>query len=87
MVMIQTDVDEDMLGKIADETGGKFFRATDTDALQAIYGQIDRMEKTEHAVKKFEHYRELFTWVLIPALVLLALELALAQTRYRRLPA
>ena len=87
MVMIQTDVDEEMLGKIAEETGGKFFRATATDALQAIYGQIDRMEKTEHAVKKFEHYRELFPWVLLPALLLVVLELVLAQTRYRRLPA
>ena len=72
IVMIQADVDEKALQEIATETGGKFFRATDTDSLKNIYGEIDRLEKTTHTLKKFEAQRELFPWALVPALCLLA---------------
>jgi Ca-activated chloride channel family protein len=86
LVMAKVDVDEDMLKKIADETGGKFFRATDTESLKNIYREIDRMEKTTHTLKKFESHSELFAWAVLPALVLLGVGLGLEQTRYRRLP-
>ena len=86
LVIAKVDVDEDMLKKIADETGGKFFRATDTESLKHIYGEIDRMEKTTHQLKKFESHTELFAWALLPALALLGTGLGLQQTRYRRLP-
>jgi Ca-activated chloride channel homolog len=86
IVMAKVDVDEDALKKIADETGGKFFRATDTDSLKKIYAEIDRMEKTTHQVKKFEKYHELFGFVVVPGLMLLGLSLGLEQTRFRRLP-
>ena len=86
IVMAKVDVDEAALKKIADETGGKFFRATDTDSLKNIYAEIDRMEKTTHAVKKFEKYHELFALAVVPGLMLLGLTLGLEQTRFRRLP-
>lgn len=86
IVMAKVDVDEAALKKIADETGGKFFRATDTDSLQKIYAEIDRMEKTTHAVKKFEKDHELFALAVVPGLMLLGLTLGLEQTRFRRLP-
>ena len=86
IVMSKVDVDEAMLKKIADETGGKFFRATDTDSLKKIYTEIDRMEKTTHQVKKFEKYHELFALAVVPGLMLLGLSLGLDQTRFRRLP-
>ncbi len=86
IVMAKVDVDEAALRKIADETGGKFFRATDTDSLEKIYAEIDRMEKTTHPVKKFEKYHELFGFAVIPGLMLLGLTLGLEQTRFRRLP-
>ncbi|MEY4484212.1 MAG: hypothetical protein RL693_1664 [Verrucomicrobiota bacterium] len=86
LVMAKVDVDDDMLKKIADETGGKFFRATDTESLKHIYGEIDRMEKTTHELKKFESHTELFAWAVLPALALLGTGLGLEQTRYRRLP-
>ena len=57
--------------KIAAETGGKFFRATDTDSLKHIYAEIDQLEKTTHTVKKFEHHSELFAWALFPGLLVL----------------
>ena len=84
--MARVDVDEDTLKMIANETGGKFFRATDTQSLQNIYAEIDRLEKTTHQLKKFEHHSELFAFAVIPALGLLGLGLGLEHTRFRRLP-
>jgi Ca-activated chloride channel family protein len=86
IVMIQADVDEAALQKIADETGGKFYRATDTDSLKKVYADIDRLEKTPHTLKKFQSQHELFSWALVPALCLLGAGIGLTQTRFRRLP-
>jgi Ca-activated chloride channel homolog len=86
IVMMKSDVDEVTLQKIADETGGKFFRATDTESLNKIYAEIDRMEKTTRTVKKYEHVSELFAWALLPALLVLGSVFFLEQTRFRRLP-
>lgn len=86
LVMAKVDVDEKTLQAVADETGGKFYRATDTDSLQRIYEQINRLEKTGQTVQKFEHTQELYPWALIPALGILGLSLLLQQTRLRRLP-
>ena len=86
IVMAKVDVDEEALKKIAAETSGKFFRATDTDSLKKIYTEIDRMEKTTRHVKNFEKYHELFAFAVLPGLALLGLTLGLEQTRFRRLP-
>jgi len=86
LVMSRVDVDEGMLQKIADETGGKFFRATDTESLKNIYAEIDRMEKTTHQMKKFEHHSELFSYAVLLSMALFGTSLALQQTRFRRLP-
>jgi Ca-activated chloride channel family protein len=86
LIMAKVDVDEKTLQSVADVTGGKFYRATDTDSLEQIYGQINRLERTAQTVQKFEHYEELYPWALIPSLAILALGSLLQQTRYRRLP-
>jgi Ca-activated chloride channel family protein len=86
MIMAKVDVDEKTLQAVADETGGKFYRATDTDSLEKIYEQINSLERTPQTVQKFEHYEELYPWALIPSLAILGLGVALQQTRYRRLP-
>lgn len=86
LAMAQVDVDEETLKKIAAETGGKFFRATDTESLKNIYAEIDRLEKTTHQFKKFEHHTELFAWVVVPALAVLGMGIGLGHTRFRRLP-
>lgn len=83
---VSSDVDEPMLKKVAETTNAQFYRATDTASLEEIYGQIDRLEKTTATMKKYEHYNELFAWALIPGLLLLGMETALSNTRYRRLP-
>jgi Ca-activated chloride channel family protein len=84
--MADVDVDEKTLQAIATETGGQFYRATDTDSLQKIYEQINRYETSAQTVEKFEHVEELYRWTLFPAFGLLGLWVLLQHTRYRRLP-
>ena len=83
---IKIDIDEDTLKKIAEITGAKYFRATDTESLKAIYKEIDRMEKTPVEQSGYLEYNELFPLFLIPALVLLLLEIVLSNTVLRRIP-
>ena len=62
------------------------YRATNRQELQSIYSDIDRLEKTEVKLRRFTTFRPLFQWPLLAAFGLLALELGLANTRYRRVP-
>jgi Ca-activated chloride channel homolog len=86
VIRAKVDVDEKTLQAVAQETGGKFYRATDTDSLQKIYEEINRFEKTAQSVQKFERTEELYPLALIPSLAILGLSLTLQQTRLRRLP-
>jgi Ca-activated chloride channel homolog len=86
VIMATVDVDEKTLQAVASETGGLFYRATDTDSLQKIYEQINRYEKSAQSVQKFERVEELYRWPLFPSLGLLGLGVILQQTRFRRLP-
>jgi Ca-activated chloride channel family protein len=85
-VPMEVDIDEDTLKAISQKTGGKYFRADNTEALRQIYAEIDRMEKTEVEIKKFQRYRELFPWPVLGGLVVLLLEVILANTVWRKLP-
>jgi Ca-activated chloride channel family protein len=80
------DLDEGTLQEIAQKTGGTYFRATNTEALKAIYQQIDKMEKSEAKVKEYMEYEELFAWFLIPGLCLVLVEILLANTLLRKIP-
>jgi Ca-activated chloride channel family protein len=84
--MQPVDIDEDTLQKIANMTGGKYYRADNSQKFQAIYAEIDKLERTEADVKKFAHHDELFAWVITPGLGLLLLEVLLRHTIWRRLP-
>lgn len=86
VIMDSVDVDEKTLEAVARQTGGLFYRATDTDSLRKIYEQINRYETSAQSVQRFEHVEELYRWALYPALVLLGLGFLLQQTRFRRLP-
>lgn len=85
-VQLPVDIDEETLTEIARKTGGKYYRADNADTLRAIYAEIDRLEKTEAEVKKYQRYRELYPWVLLPGLVILLLEVILSNTVWRKLP-
>ena len=84
--MVPVDIDETTLQKISDMTNGKYYRADNADKFQAIYSEIDKLEKTEAEVKKFAHHTELFAWLISFGIVLLTAEVALGQTALRRLP-
>ncbi|PYJ84297.1 MAG: hypothetical protein DME22_13465 [Verrucomicrobia bacterium] len=80
------DIDEATLQQISRRTGGKYYRADKTETLRSIYDEIDRLEKTEAIVKKYQRYREMFPFVALPGLVLLLLEIILHHTVWRKLP-
>ena len=79
-------LDEGTLKEVAEKTGAKFFRATDTEALETIYREIDKMEKTEVKVKEYTEYFELYPWLLFPALAIVVIELLLRNTYFRQVP-
>jgi Ca-activated chloride channel family protein len=84
--MMPVDVDEDTLQKIADKTGGKYYRADNAERFQQIYAEIDKLEKTEAVINKYTEFKELFPWLVAGGLALLIIELVLGQTAFRRLP-
>ncbi len=86
IVTARVDVDEETLARVAEVTGGRFFRATDVDSLAQIYEEIDAMETTTETLERFESYRELYPWLVLAGLLVLAAERFLAETRLRRLP-
>jgi len=83
---VQADVDEGTLQEIAETTGGRYFRATNTESLQEIWNEIDQLERTEIEVENFTQYAERFPLALGLGLLLLVTEVVLSQTVLRRLP-
>ena len=67
---IRNEIDEETLKAIAKQTGGQYFRATNTEGLKEIYSTINDLERTEVEIKVFTQYRELYGWLFIPALAL-----------------
>ncbi len=79
-------VDETTLTQVAETTGGKYFRATDTASLREIYATIDDLEKTTAEVTEYVDREELFHLALLPGMVSLLLSQLLGSTVLRRLP-
>jgi Ca-activated chloride channel family protein len=86
LVMAKVDVDEKTLEDVAALTGGAFYRATDTQSLEHIYEQINRLEKTTQVAQVADHQQELFAWAVLPGIALLGLGFGLDTNRFRRLP-
>jgi Ca-activated chloride channel family protein len=84
--MVPVDIDEDTLQQIATRTAGKYYRADNSERFQAIYAEIDKLEKTEKEISKFAQHRELFALIITPGLGILLLEILLRHTKFRRLP-
>ncbi len=85
-VQAKVDIDPMAMKRIADITGGLFFWAKDPKSLSEIYSRIDQLETTEVKVHEYESYDELFHYFLIPALMLLILELLLKNTMLLKVP-
>ena len=84
--MAKVDIDEETLQRVAEMTDGKYFRATDTKSLEKIYDEINQLEKTERTIKQYAQYRELFAWLLLPGLLVMATQLGLSATSLQRVP-
>ena len=83
---MEVQIDEEVMQKIADETDGKYFRATNTSKLKDIYASIDKLEKTKIDVTEFRHHtEEFYPWALI-ALALLIADSILRFTIFKTIP-
>jgi Ca-activated chloride channel family protein len=83
---VKIDIDDALLTKIAEQTGGHYFRATDTNTLKEIFNRINKMEKTKIEMPHYQEYLDLYPPLLILALFLLIGETVLSNTVFRRLP-
>jgi len=86
LVSTRVEIDEETLRGIATRAGGRYFRATDGAALREIYGEIDRLEKSEITGVVYRDYIPYYGWFVAAALIALALSLGLRASLLRRLP-
>lgn len=82
----KVNIDEKLLKQIADETGGKYFRAKDNEGLINVYGEIDKLEKSKIEVTTLRQYTEKFWPFALAAAVLVFLEVFLRMTAFRKFP-
>lgn len=85
-VPMKVEIDEEVLTKIADQTGGEYFRATDKNALAAVYEKINQLERSKVEVNNFTRYNELFAPIILLGLLLLALEFLVKFVWLRQIP-
>jgi Ca-activated chloride channel family protein len=79
----QVEIDEELLKGIAEDTGGKYFRATNNKKLAEIYEEINKLERTEVEERKYYNYEEKYRPLVLLAGLLLLLELLLRNTIFR----
>jgi Ca-activated chloride channel homolog len=82
----KVSIDEKLLTQIANETGGKYFRATDNESLKNIYTEIDKLEKSKVEITALKRYNEQFFPFALIAAALLLLELILRFTLFKKFP-
>ena len=85
-VQMPVNIDEDVLTKIAQKTGGKYFRATDPEKLKEIYQTIGSMEKSEVKTRQQISWNDHYRWFLVPGLALLLAVVLADLTFLRSLP-
>ncbi|MFP4369528.1 MAG: vWA domain-containing protein [Candidatus Kapaibacterium sp.] len=85
IAQIEVNIDEPILENIADQTGGKYFRATNKKALESIFQDIDRLEKTKIDVAFFTRYTEEYLPLAIAGAVILLIELLSRMLYFRNL--
>ncbi len=83
---IHSAINDELLGRMASETGGKYYRAIDGKALENVFKDIDRLEKTKVEVNEFTRYSELYPPYLEAGLVLLIISSFIGRTVLRRGP-
>jgi Ca-activated chloride channel homolog len=86
MDWVHEDMDEFGLREVAQVSGGRFFRATHAEALANIYTEIDKLEKRETTMVRFDESKDLMMFPLGLALLLLFLEIVLSRTLLHKIP-
>lgn len=86
MIMVDVEIDEELLQRIANDTGGLYFRATDKDSLQQIFSEINRWEKSEISSKTHSRAHDIYPYFILVALILLFLAETAKRTTLRVLP-
>lgn len=84
--LMDVEIDEKTLQMIADKTNGKYFRATDREALAAIYAEIDRLERTEVTEQRYLQYNEHYRLFLIAGLLLMGIAITSKSSLFGALP-
>ncbi|MFH1739190.1 MAG: VWA domain-containing protein, partial [bacterium] len=84
LVPQQVSMDEATLRQIADTTGGKYYRATSRASFEDIFKEIDTLEKTKIESQGQRRFRELFLYLVVPALILLMVEIVLATVEEKQ---
>ena len=84
--MAKVEIDEGLLNQISEMTGGRYYRATNEQNLEAIYAEIDRLEKTEMDITTFKRYSEEYGRFLFLGLIFLLSEVILRHTLFKTLP-
>ena len=82
----KVSIDEKLLNEIANETGGKYFRAKDNEGLAGIYDEINSLEKSKVEISTRTRYTEKFFPFVLIALALLLIEMVLKFTMFRKFP-
>ncbi len=82
----ESTVNENLLAKMASDTGGKYYRASKEDSLAGVFSEIDKLEKTKIDVNKYTRYTELFKNYLLPALMIYLFGIFLSHSWLRRQP-
>ena len=83
---VDAGLDEASLTRMANITGGKYFRAESESKLNDIYQQIDKLEKSKIESTQFDNFNELLFWFVVPAIGILLLEYWLRSTRFVLVP-
>ena len=86
VVQAKVQIDEKILGEIADLTGGRYFRATDNAKLQSIYDEINQLEKSKVEISQYTTYTEEYLRWAAAALALLLVEFLLRTLWLKSLP-
>lgn len=85
-VRVVVRIDEEILDRISKRTGGRYFRATDPQALSDVYSAIDQLERSPLTGRRPVVRLDRYFWFLLPALGLVLLEGLARGTLFRRLP-
>ncbi len=83
---VTIELDDQLLDEIAAITGGRYFEAMETEALRAIYQEIDRLEKTDIEQTGYKEYQQLFPLFLLAGLLILLVEIILSRTFFLKVP-